>query len=153
MTHVGFAKWQAKISVSHNIKSYSTLDDTSIIEVSYGAMMDTMHRQLLHGTTTLLVLAVLADGERHGYGIRQKLIQNTHSEAVPSEGNLYPLLAGLEKRGLVRSHIEKGRGKQERLVYGITVRGRKELQAQANRWQTFSYHVNKFLRRQLGSTV
>lgn len=43
-----------------------------------------------------------------------------------SPGSLYPLLASLEDKGLLRSRIEQ-EGKTRRRIYRITSKGKKEL--------------------------
>src|ERR1035437_7553021 len=48
--------------------------------------------QLLKGTTTLLVLTVLREGELYGYEIAQRIRDNSGGAFVPNEGSLYPAL-------------------------------------------------------------
>lgn len=58
-------------------------------------------------------LAMKEELERHGYRI--------------GPGTLYPLLHGMERTGLLRSHGEKARGRDRR-VYRITAAGRRALE-------------------------
>lgn len=102
-------------------------------------------RELLHGNTGTLVLALLARGEWHAYGMRQELIRISGSTLAPSEGNLYPLLAHLQKQKFVRSEYRKCRGKQTRCVYRITPRGRKHLAYRLEVWKRFSKHMTECL--------
>ena len=45
-----------------------------------------------------------------------------------SPGSLYPILHGLEKRGYLRSRVERN-GKSQRKIYRATAQGRKALDA------------------------
>lgn len=79
--------------------------------------------------TTMVVLAVLMDGPRHGYDVKR-----THDEWFPSGrplayGQVYAALARLEKDGSVEvaeTRVESG---PERTVYALTGRGRERVQA------------------------
>ncbi len=55
--------------------------------------------QLLKGTTTLLVLSVLRDGELYGYEIAQRIRERSGSLIDAGEGWLYPALHRLEADG------------------------------------------------------
>ncbi len=76
------------------------------------------------GQATLAVLRVLADGYTYGFDV----IDRT---GLPS-GTVYPALAALERRGLVRSRWENEQtarhdGRPRRRYYRITPAGRREL--------------------------
>ena len=107
--------------------------------------MEEHWRELLHGNSRMLVLSLLTRSEMHPYGIHKTLVEETHSHAVPSLGNLYPLLTSLQEEGLVTSRTTTGRGEQLRKVYRITPRGRRELRNLTATWRTFTTHVNKML--------
>lgn len=49
----------------------------------------------------LLVLLALVDGDRHGYGIRQDVLELTDGAVELDAGNLYRSLRRLLKQGLV----------------------------------------------------
>jgi len=109
--------------------------------------MSSFDRELLHGNSATLVLAALVKGERHAYLIRHELVEHSRGCLHLSLGNLYPLLALLERRGLVMSYIGKGRGSQERRLYQLTAKGRKTLKERVQRWSLFGAGVNRVLRR------
>ena len=104
-----------------------------------------MSRELLHGNSRMLVLALLTKSEMHPYGMRKELIDCTKSGVYLSLGHLYPLLASMEKEGLVRSHLTPGRGTQLRRVYRITAAGRRRFKLQAAVWRTFARNVDEVL--------
>jgi len=94
--------------------------------------------QLLKGTTTLLVLTVLRDGELYGYAIAQRIRDRSGGALVPSEGSLYPTLHALESAGaLVASWRDGDRGPRRR-YYKITSGGLGMLAEHAQEWVAFS---------------
>jgi DNA-binding PadR family transcriptional regulator len=76
---------------------------------------------------SLLVLASLADGDKHGYAI----IQDVQAQVgvVLGPGTLYGVIARLEERGLIEGLPAEGR----RRPYRITSEGAAALGAQATR--------------------
>ena len=94
--------------------------------------------QLLKGTTTLLVLTVLRDGELYGYEIALRIRERSGGAFAPSEGSLYPALHALEADGaLEASWRDSDRGPRRR-YYKITKTGLGMLEAHAEEWATFS---------------
>jgi DNA-binding PadR family transcriptional regulator len=71
------------------------------------------------------ILAVLAEGARHGYEIMRELEARSGGAWRPSAGSIYPTLQMLEDDGFVRSE-DDGDGRR---VYSITDGGRAELKA------------------------
>jgi PadR family transcriptional regulator PadR len=98
----------------------------------------TTRLELLQGTLDLLVLRTLLFGPSHGHAIA-KHIQRTSEDLLQVEtGSLYPALHRLEARGWIEASWQLSeRGKRAR-YYRLTSRGRKELVAERNRWETFS---------------
>jgi len=72
----------------------------------------------------LLILASLADGPRHGYGMMTDIQTMTGVHLGP--GTLYGALARLEKSGLIRSLA----GQDRRRPYQLTAKGATALRAQ-----------------------
>jgi len=83
------------------------------------------HRDLYSGLIRLHVLLHAAQEPIFGLGMTQELAR--HGYRI-SPGTLYPLLHGLEKRGLLRTS-EIHNGKSRRKVYRATPAGRKALLA------------------------
>lgn len=77
-----------------------------------------------------VVLAVLAEGENHGYGI-EKLVHTRGFRFWTSikRSSVYKALPLLESRGLITAHDEAGDG-PARKVYRITEPGRDQLSSQ-----------------------
>jgi DNA-binding PadR family transcriptional regulator len=75
----------------------------------------------------LLVLASLADGDKHGYAIIQDVAEQVG--VVLGPGTLYAVIARLEQQGLIEQLPADGR----RRPYRITTSGADALAAQATR--------------------
>jgi PadR family transcriptional regulator PadR len=100
--------------------------------------MKKLDRELLHGNAETLVLALLAEKGCHGYQLRQELALRSHHYFQFSFGRLYPLLRGLEQRGLVKSEWIKTGKLRERKHCAITAKGRAELAERLRKWQQFA---------------
>jgi PadR family transcriptional regulator PadR len=93
--------------------------------------------QLLKGTTPLLVLTVIGDGQLYGYEIAQKIRERSGGAFAPSEGSLYPALHRLEADGaLVAMWRESDRGPRRR-YYSLTPKGAATLRESLNEWGSF----------------
>lgn len=82
----------------------------------------------------LVVLSALQDGELHGYGIAQRVRDQSEELVRLSEGMLYPLLHELERDGLVQSRWERPDAGRDRKYYRLTESGRRELTDGRQRW-------------------
>jgi DNA-binding PadR family transcriptional regulator len=79
-----------------------------------------------------LVLTMLATGERHGYGIRQDVLEHTHGEIEIEAGTLYRHIRHMESEGLLAPSTERRRGDDDdrRIYYKLTPFGRRVLTAE-----------------------
>jgi PadR family transcriptional regulator PadR len=101
--------------------------------------------EMLKGNAEMLVLALLAEGARHGYQIRQELADRSHQVVQLSFGTLYPLLDSMERRKWVRSEWVKVGKVRERRHYTITARGRAELRERKDQWARFIAAITRML--------
>ena len=108
-------------------------------------MNEDVDRKMLHGCLEMLVLACLAKEERHGYGMRKDMSDRSRSYFCPAFGRLYPLLAALEQRGLVRSRRQKAGKSRVIRVYSLTLAGRRELSWRLDKWRMFSRRMEDLL--------
>jgi PadR family transcriptional regulator, regulatory protein PadR len=102
---------------------------------------------LLQGTLDMLILRTLERGPAHGHDIARH-IHTTTDEALRLEhGSLYPALHRLERRGLVaaRWELHKER-KREFKYYRLTLKGRRQLRAEASRWDTLVAAIARVMR-------
>lgn len=81
-------------------------------------------RELFYGLIRIHVLVHASQEPIFGLAMKQEL--ERHGYRI-GPGTLYPLLHGMERSGLLRSHGEKGHGRDRR-VYRITAAGRRALQ-------------------------
>lgn len=82
----------------------------------------------------LLILTVLAAGDRHGYGIRQDILDHTGNAIEIEAGNLYRHLRGLEDEGFVTdAPAPRGETDERRIYYRLTPLGRRVLVAEIER--------------------
>ena len=82
----------------------------------------------------LLILRIVCERPRHGYGIIWRAAELTNHQLVPTQGTIYPALRDLERSGCVQSFVEKT-GQRERKVYRATARGRQALRTGADVWR------------------
>ena len=61
-------------------------------------------KNLLSGSTTLLVLSLLSSGDKYGYEMIAELEARSDHTFTLKEGTLYPILHTLEKDGAVKSY-------------------------------------------------
>lgn len=94
--------------------------------------------ELLQGTLDLLILRTLLPGKAHGHAIA-KHIQRTSEDLLKVEtGSLYPALHRLEARGWVAAAWELADSGRRAKYYRLTAQGRKQLQAEQTKWETFA---------------
>ena len=78
--------------------------------------------------TAILVLGMVAGGQRNGYEIQHTVERSTRYFWTASPGGIYPELKRLEQAGLVRS-TDVPRGAARRLSYELTPDGAAALRA------------------------
>ena|ERR1043166_1085322 len=83
----------------------------------------------------LLVLTMLSAAERHGYGIRQDILEFTEGRISLEAGNLYRHIRNLEGEGLVEEAGSRpsGDGDERRIYYRLLPFGRRVLAAEVLR--------------------
>jgi PadR family transcriptional regulator PadR len=104
-----------------------------------------IEKSLLSGSTPLLVLSLLKDGDKYGYEMVTELANRSDNTFQLKEGTLYPLLHTLEKNKLVTSYLQAAPGGRERKYYRLTAAGREQLEYKEKEWKLFSEKVNAVL--------
>lgn len=102
-------------------------------------------KSLLSGSTPMLVLSLLKDGDKYGYQMVEELAKRSDDTFQLKEGTLYPLLHTLEKQGLVTSYTMTTDRGRERKYYRLTDSGIRELSHKEQEWRLFSEKVNAVL--------
>ena len=101
----------------------------------------------LQGSLDLLVLKILSRRPGlHGYALMTAIQETSREVLRVEEGSLYPALHRMEEAGWIRAEwIAKDNGRRAR-AYELTAAGKKQLLAEAARWQAVSAAVNRVLR-------
>lgn len=101
-------------------------------------------RELLKGSTNLLVLSVLENENMYGYEMIKKIKTKSENLFEFQEGTLYPILHKLEEKGFISSYWDEVSGKK-RKYYSITDEGKKQLKSKKEEWKEFSTRVNQVI--------
>ena len=84
-----------------------------------------------------LILTMLSAGDRHGYGIRQDILEHTGGRVELEAGNLYRHMRRLESEQLIEPAAAARRPAADddprRIYYRMTPFGRRVLAAEMNR--------------------
>lgn len=104
-----------------------------------------IEKSLLSGSTPLLVLSLLKDGDKYGYEMIEELAKRSDDTFQLKEGTLYPLLHTLEKEKLVTSYTKQTPTGRERKYYRLTADGLEQLEYKEKEWKLFSRTVNAVL--------
>src|SRR5215213_3755941 len=98
------------------------------------------------GTLELLILRLLNSGTLNGWDIMQRIELLSGDVLTVTAGALYPALHRLEARGLISAVWRQSDNNRRAKFYGLTARGRKQLDSQRQQWQRFSDAVALVLR-------
>lgn len=99
-------------------------------------------KNMLSGSTSMLLLALLKDRDMYGYEIIEELARRSDDTFRLKEGTLYPLLHVLEKEQCVETYITKTPVGRERKYYHLTEIGRGQLDEKKLEWKKFSEKVS-----------
>ena len=101
-------------------------------------------KSLISGSTTMLLLKLLAEKDMYGYEMIEVLRERSENVFELKAGTLYPLLHSLEAKGLLNAY-EKEAGNKVRKYYSITKHGRKILDEKKGEWEIYSRAVANVL--------
>ena len=104
-----------------------------------------IEKSLLSGSTPMLVLALLKDGDKYGYEMIEELDRRSDHTFELKEGTLYPLLHTMEHEGYVKAYTQLTPNGRERKYYALTHSGREQLVYKEKEWKLFSEKVNAVL--------
>ena len=92
-----------------------------------------MDTELLKGTLSLLILALLSRKPMYGYEIAATVHRDTDGAFTWREGSLYPNLHKLQADGLIVGEWEEKETGRKRRYYHLTNFGKRVLQAEIER--------------------
>jgi DNA-binding PadR family transcriptional regulator len=94
-------------------------------------------KSLLTGSMTMLVLKLLSEKDMYGYEMIDTLRKKSQNVFELKAGTLYPLLHGLEEKGMLTVYEQEFLGKT-RKYYSITKEGKKLLKSKTDEWKEYS---------------
>jgi PadR family transcriptional regulator PadR len=100
---------------------------------------------LLQGTLDMLILKAVSLGPLHGYGVLLRIQQISGEQLAIQQGSLYPALYRLEHQGLISSEWGESDNKRKAKFYRLTVAGRRQLHAEAERWNRMATLIEGIL--------
>jgi PadR family transcriptional regulator PadR len=105
-----------------------------------------LERELKRGSAELLILALLEEGDRHGYDLARLIDERSHGEISFHAASLYPTLYRMEDKGLIDGRWVEKAGQRRRRYYRLTAAGRKTLASQRNVWESFFEALSRVAR-------
>lgn len=101
-----------------------------------------MNKELLKGSTGMVVLRLLEKEDLYGYMMMKRLDEKSKSIFKLGEGTLYPILHSLEKEQLIESYWEKSSSARKRKYYRITEKGLHTLNKKKAEWDKYAEGIN-----------
>jgi transcriptional regulator len=84
-------------------------------------------------------------GPIHGYAIAQRITRISREVLQVQQGSLYPALHRLQKRGLLSAEWRELGGREAKF-YSLTRAGRKQLDAEQEKWNRLAGAVGMIMR-------
>ncbi len=103
------------------------------------------NRELVKGSTSLLVLQLLNEKKMYGYQLVKEMEARSNHTLQVKEGTLYPALHKLEEQGYVESFWEQQEKSPARKYYEITEAGQTILSERTKEWGSFVSMMKNFL--------
>lgn len=101
-------------------------------------------KALISGSMTMLLFRLLAEKDMYGYEMIDTLRKKSCNVFELKAGTLYPLLHGLEGKGLLKVYEQEYVGKT-RKYYSITKEGRALLETKKAEWNEYQSAVANVL--------
>lgn len=101
-------------------------------------------KELIKGSTSILVLSVLENEDLYGYKIIKEIEDRSEKVFELKEGTLYPILHALEQEDYLESYWDEYDGRK-RKYYHLSKKGKKQLADKKQEWHTFTKSVNNVL--------
>ena len=105
-----------------------------------------LDKGLVSGSMALLVLKLLEDGDKYGYQMIEELKRRSDDTFHLKAGTLYPLLHGLEEKGLVTAYEREAAAGKPRRYYHLTKEGGAALREKEASWNAYASAVSRVLR-------
>jgi transcriptional regulator len=105
-----------------------------------------MQSEMLQGTLDMLILQTLIVGAAHGHTIAHAIERGSDEVLQIEHGSLYPALHRLEDRGWIASFWGTSENNRKAKYYRLTPAGRKQLAAQASRWEQLVQAIGRIMK-------
>ena len=105
-----------------------------------------LEKSLVSGSMSLLVLKLLEDGDLYGYQMIDELRRRSDDTFRLRAGTLYPLLHGLEEKGLVTAYEQTADSGKTRRYYHLTRQGRDTLREKESAWNAYARAMGRVLK-------
>ena len=105
-----------------------------------------INKELLRGSSDILVLSLLDRKTMYGYQIIKELEMKSNGEFSFKEGTLYPILHRLEADGIIESFWSESESNRKRKYYKLTKKGKEALNKKQEEWQAFSDAVENIVK-------
>lgn len=111
------------------------------------------NRELVKGSTSLLLLQLLEERDMYGYELVKELEKRSGNEFSVKEGTLYPALHKLEKQEYIECYWQEQPKGPARKYYRITDAGKEMLLEKTREWNDFVSVMNKLMGRKKHGTA
>jgi PadR family transcriptional regulator PadR len=105
------------------------------------------NRELVKGSTSLILLQLLNERDMYGYELVKELEKRSDNGFSVKEGTLYPALHKLEKQDYIDCYWREQEKGPARKYYRITDAGKEVLREKTREWQDFVKVMNKVMGR------
>ncbi|MFL0248412.1 PadR family transcriptional regulator [Candidatus Clostridium stratigraminis] len=104
-----------------------------------------VNKELLKGSTVILILSLLDKKSMYGYEMIKAMDEKSNGVFSFKEGTLYPILHTLENENLVEAYWFESEEGRKRKYYKLTDKGRLSLKEKEKEWDLFRSTVDKVL--------
>lgn len=111
------------------------------------------NRELVKGSTSLLLLQLLDERDMYGYELVKELEKRSDNGFSVKEGTLYPALHKLEKQEYIECYWQEQEKGPARKYYRITAAGKEMLLEKTQEWNDFVSVINKVMGRKNHGTA
>lgn len=105
------------------------------------------NKELLKGTTPMLILTLLSTKDMYGYEMIKKMEEASNYTLSIKQGSLYPILHNLEDEGCLKAYWEEGDSERKKKFYHITDTGLKKLNCLIDEWNQYSDSIYSVIGR------
>lgn len=105
------------------------------------------NRELVKGSTSLLVLQLLNERDMYGYELVKEMARRSDDKLQMKEGTLYPALHKMEKQAYIEHYWEHQEKGPSRKYYRITEEGKEILAERTSEWKLYVQVMNNLIGR------